>query len=272
MATFAPVPTDVGRMYDVVTELFTTLLDGNIHVGYWHDDQDDTPVAEAATRLTDMVVERVAARPGAQVLDVGCGTGTTSLRLAGATGAAVTGISISRSQVATATARAEAAGLADRARFRYADAMALPFGARVFDAAIAIESVLHMPDQDRALREVGSVLLPGGRLVMADIIQLTEAVGEEQEVLDNFCAVTRCRPVVGLPDKLVRAGFRVVEFTDIGPHVLRAFAELAERMREVRADFAGRIPAGHFDQLVELMRRFSDLRSVGYALVVAEQG
>ncbi|WKU05704.1 cyclopropane-fatty-acyl-phospholipid synthase family protein [Micromonospora sp. HUAS LYJ1] len=272
MANSAPVSTDVGHMYDVMTELFTTLLDGNIHVGYWNDDEDRTPVAEAATRLTDMVTERVDAGPGAQVLDVGCGAGTASLRLATTRDdTVVTGISVSHGQIDTARARARQLGVAHRVHFRYADAMNMPFGPGMFDGAFAIESLIHMPDQDRALQEIGTVLRPGARLVIADIIDRHPASDAEKEIIDNFCAVTQCRTIAALPDKLQRAGFEVLEFDDISANVMRAFAVLADRMRAVRADFVSRIEPAHFDQLVELFRRFSDVTAAGYALAVARR-
>ncbi|MFY1621979.1 SAM-dependent methyltransferase [Micromonospora sp. WMMD723] len=272
MAKSAPVSTDVGHMYDVMTELFTTLLDGNIHVGYWHDDGDRTSVAGAATRLTDMVIERVCAGPGSQVLDVGCGAGTASLRLATTRDeTVVTGISVSHGQIDTARARARELGVAHRVHFRYADAMNMPFGPGMFDGAFAIESLIHMPDQDRALQEIGTVLRPGARLVIADIIDRHPANGAEKEIIDNFCAVTQCRTIAALPDRLDRAGFEVLEFDDVSTHVMRAFAVLSDRMREVRADFVGRIAPAHFDQLVELFRRFSAVTAAGYVLAVAQR-
>ncbi|MFI9643771.1 SAM-dependent methyltransferase [Micromonospora sp. NPDC051925] len=272
MANSAPVSTDVGHMYDVMTELFTTLLDGNIHVGYWSDDEDRASVAEASGRLTDMVVDRVGAGPGSQVLDVGCGAGTASLRLATTQDeAVVTGISVSHGQIETAKARARELGVAHRVHFRYADAMDLPFGPGMFDGAFAIESLIHMPDQDGALQEIGTVLRPGARLVIADIIERCPASGAEKEIIDNFCAVTQCRTIASLPDKLDRAGFEVLEFEDISANVMRAFAVLSERMREVRADFVSRIVPAHFDQLVELFRCFSGVTAAGYVLAVAQR-
>ena len=60
--------------------------------------------------LGDAALAFAAAKPGMAVLDVGCGTGFTSLALAGA-GAKVTGLDISKPMLALARERAAKAGL-----------------------------------------------------------------------------------------------------------------------------------------------------------------
>lgn len=65
-------------------------------------------------------------RPGEQVLDIGCGFGTTSLAVA-ARGSAVHGVDISPPMIERARARAIAAGA--RATFVVGDAQEDPLGA-----------------------------------------------------------------------------------------------------------------------------------------------
>lgn len=109
----SPVPEEVGRLYDRYTELVFATLGQNLHFGYWEDpdtvDPDDT--LEAATdRFTDQMIGRLRVGPGMRVLDVGCGVGAPSVRLAKATGARVVGITVSREQVKRATELAEPKG------------------------------------------------------------------------------------------------------------------------------------------------------------------
>lgn len=52
---------------------------------------------------------------------------------------------------------------------------------------------------------------------------------------------------------------------------MRAFAVLSDHVREVRADFVGGIVPAHFDQLVELFRRFSGVTAARYVLAVAQR-
>src|SRR5688572_33427920 len=68
-------------------------------------DRDHAPMTEALLSLA-------AARPGEHVLDIGCGSGTTTLRLAQQVGAdgSATGIDLSGPMLAVAERRARATG------------------------------------------------------------------------------------------------------------------------------------------------------------------
>jgi len=123
-------------------------------------------------------VHDVLSRPGARVVDVGCGFGWSTLALARAyPGAVVHGVDVDRPSVAAARAAAEEAGLADRVTFHLADAAELglvePAG-RPFDAAFAFECVHDMPRPVAVLDAVRRAVRPDGVVVVMD-----EAVGEE---------------------------------------------------------------------------------------------
>ena len=68
-----------------------------------------------------LIAAKLLVRPGARVLDIGCGWGGMALYLARVCGADVTGVTLSQEQLRVATERAAAAGLADRVRFRLQD-------------------------------------------------------------------------------------------------------------------------------------------------------
>jgi ubiquinone/menaquinone biosynthesis C-methylase UbiE len=105
---------------------------------------------------------------GDSVLDVGCGAGDEVVALArmvGESGHAV-GLDMSETMVAEGRRRAAEAGV--RAEFKVGDAQALQFEDDSFDAARIERTLQHLPDPDRALRELRRVCRPGGRVVALD--------------------------------------------------------------------------------------------------------
>jgi ubiquinone/menaquinone biosynthesis C-methylase UbiE len=104
-------------------------------------------------------LEWLAPRPGLQWLDVGCGTGAfTELIAERCTPAEVQGVDPSEGQLSIARARQGARNVA----FRQADAMALPFEPRCFDAAVMALVIFFVPDPARGAAEMARVVRPGG--------------------------------------------------------------------------------------------------------------
>jgi len=95
--------------------------------------------------------------PYVRLLDVACGTGALSA-LAASQGAETTGVDFSPQMIAQARHRHPAL------RFSEADAEALPFPDRSFDAVVVKFGVHHFPFPVQALREARRVLRLGGRL------------------------------------------------------------------------------------------------------------
>jgi len=115
--------------------------------------------------FTALILDAAAFRPGAQVLDVGCGCGGTTLAAARliAPGQAV-GVDLSGPMLARARARAEAAGLGN-AVFQQGDAQVHPFGPARFDTVISRFGTMFFADPVAAFANVRSAVRPGGRLI-----------------------------------------------------------------------------------------------------------
>ena len=104
--------------------------------------------------------------PGQRVLDIGCGLGDTTQRIAalvGAEGEAV-GVDVAPRFIETATAEAREAGVAN-ARFAVADVQTDDLGDG-FDLAFSRMGTMFFASPVAALRNVREALVPGGRLAM----------------------------------------------------------------------------------------------------------
>jgi SAM-dependent methyltransferase len=106
--------------------------------------------------LAGGALEWLAAQPGEYILDLGCGDGQLTQRIAAA-GARVAGVDASPEMVAAARARGIAA---DEGR-----AEALPYPDQAFDAVFSNAALHWVHGQDAMMEQVRRVLKPGGRFV-----------------------------------------------------------------------------------------------------------
>lgn len=122
-----------------------------------HFDATLAPFGEA-------VIDRIGVLPGERVVDVGCGTGATSLRLASlAAPGVVTGVDVSRTMLTAARSRAAAAGVTNVV-FSEVDVEAAPFGAGEFDVAFSRLGVMFFSVPEVAFGHIRGALRDGGRL------------------------------------------------------------------------------------------------------------
>ncbi|WP_308365784.1 MULTISPECIES: methyltransferase domain-containing protein [unclassified Microbulbifer] len=112
----------------------------------------------------DLLAGAASAASGTNVLDVGCGTGSTTLAAARALGAKgrCTGIDISQPMIAAAQARAERES--STARFICADAQTHPFEPEGFDMIISRFGVMFFDDPVRAFANLHHAARDGAEL------------------------------------------------------------------------------------------------------------
>jgi len=107
---------------------------------------------------------------GAPVLEVGCGPGHLSTRLARQHGLEMTGLDLDPAMIARARANTDRA--ANRGgrhpSFLVGDVAALAFPDRSFDLVVSTLSMHHWADPAAGLAEIGRVLRPGGRALIWD--------------------------------------------------------------------------------------------------------
>jgi SAM-dependent methyltransferase len=107
---------------------------------------------------------------GARVLEVGCGPGRLSIRLARQHGLDVTGLDLDPAMIERAQANADRTENGDERRpsFLVGDVASLAFPDGSFDLVVSTLSMHHWADPTAGLAEIGRVLRPGGRALIWD--------------------------------------------------------------------------------------------------------
>jgi 2-polyprenyl-3-methyl-5-hydroxy-6-metoxy-1,4-benzoquinol methylase len=144
------------------------------------------------------LVERLH-RPGARALDVGCGTGWSTVALARTfPGLEITGLDLDEASVADARRHALANNLDGRVRFEIGDAAAVKPGdlGGSFDVVCIFEALHDMGHPVDALRALRGLLTPDGYFVVADerVADDFTAPGDFNERFMYAWSVLHCLP------------------------------------------------------------------------------
>jgi SAM-dependent methyltransferase len=140
----------------------------NPHKALW-EKGDFTRVAESMRKSGEALVARLGITLGMEVLDLGCGDGTTALPEA-RLGAEVLGVDIASNLVAAGNRRAEGERLTN-CRFQEGDASHLDdLADDSFDLVVSIFGAMFAPRPFDVAKEMVRVTRPGGRIVMGNWI------------------------------------------------------------------------------------------------------
>jgi cyclopropane fatty-acyl-phospholipid synthase-like methyltransferase len=267
-----PETDEIAEMFDESSDMSSVFNDGQVHLAYWYDDEDEAPLIEAAQRLTRKVADSLRLRKGDRVLDVGCGLGAPAIQLATEYGVQVTGVNISTRQVTEAQARVRAAGLADQVTFRVGDYGSLDLPDGSFDAMVAMESLVYVDDLGHALGNLHRALRPGGLLSLTE----TTREGLGVEAAGQFAAdfgAKRMLSVAEWLDTLREAGFEPVESLHCGPRVFGMGPKYLQAVDTRRDELAGRFGEAAVDELRQTLETFfaPGADQIGYAVVTVQK-
>jgi SAM-dependent methyltransferase len=150
---------------------------------------EDLGYPEELSRVPDFVTESFAGvanhwvlgrlEPGERVLDIGSGAGVDSLVAALMVGpeGSVTGIDMTPEMIENSRKGAAELDLSN-VTFVEGEAEALPFDDASFDVVISNGVIDLIPDKDAVFGEIYRVLVPGGRIQIADVT-IQQPVSEE---------------------------------------------------------------------------------------------
>jgi SAM-dependent methyltransferase len=170
-------------------------------------------------------------RPGERILDVACGWGWTTARIARA-GARAIGVDLLARQLGEAR---RLYGGEARVDFVRGDAAALPVRAAAFDGIHCLEAGFQFGADGRLdfLRDAARALRPGGRLVLTDFVWTGDDPGEI-DALDHDRAVRdtwrfdEFEPLRRYRERAAACGLREVRTLDWTRLVLRRFQSVGD--------------------------------------------
>ena len=154
--------------------------------------------------------------PGDRVLDVGCGTGGASRLLAAKFDCDVTGLDITPAFVEVAAWLSRATGHEARTRFLCADAARVPLPDGSLEAIWCQHALMNMPDAAAVLAEWRRLLVPGGRVLLHELV-----AGGNPEPLAlpvpwaRDPATSHLRALTALEGLLAEGGFAPVTVHDV---------------------------------------------------------
>ncbi len=177
--------------------------------------------------VEDAAIAAVAEAAPERVVDVGCGTGDLTERLAREADVPVVALDLSPRMAELTRARGLGAVTAGIEH--------LPFPDGAFDAVLANRVLYHLPDLDTGLSELARVLRPGGRLVAVayridHLAELWEVVGHEPLADPTFVAENGEEPL--------RRHFDPVERRDVTGTARFRSAAGVRRFLEAYGDFS----------------------------------
>lgn len=204
----------------------------------------------------DLFIEWLGLTSGDRLLDVACGSGGPTLRIARTTGCRVDGVDVHADGLRAARHAAGTAELEGRASFHLVDgAGPLPFQDDTFDAVMCIDAINHLPDRPAVLAEWHRVLAPGGRLVFTDPIVVTGPLTHEEIAIRASIGFFLFVPDGADDAMLESAGFAVRERADRTANM----AAMAARWRDARGEREEEVRRAEGDAAFDGQQTFFDI-------------
>jgi arsenite methyltransferase len=209
-------------------------------IGYSADDLASIPEGANMGLGCGNPVAMASLKEGEVVLDLGSGGGVDcfiAAKQVGKTGRVI-GVDMTPEMIAKANANAKKGGF-DNVEFRTGEIEKLPVADGEVDVVISNCVINLSPDKPRVFKEAFRTLMPGGRLMVSDIVLLRELPDEIRKSVDAYTAcVAGALAKDDYLDAIKAAGFIDVDImgeTVYPTEWLMADPSLAEMAKEAKA-------------------------------------
>ena len=176
-------------------------------------------------------IEQLGISSDDHVLDVGCGLGGTARFVASSCDCRVSGIDLTPEYIETGQALCSLVGLSDRIDLQQGSALAMPFEASQFDAAIMLHVGMNIAEKASLFAEVHRVLRPGAVFGVYDIMRTSD----DPLVYPVPWATVPDTSVLGTPQEyrqaLIGSGFKIENERDRRDFATEFFDALSKRIK-----------------------------------------
>ena len=182
-------------------------------------------------------IRRLGLTPASRLIDLGCGACGPLTFVLAQVRCAGTGVDASASALHAGRARATALEVDTLLSVHHADLdVPLQLDAGSFDAAMALDVVLHLRDRARFFRDVATLLRPGGRFLFTDAGIVTGPVSHDDAQRRSRHGYTELVPPGRNEALLESAGFRLVEREERTASVVKNAGGRLAALRAHRAE------------------------------------
>jgi len=209
-------------------------------------------------------IRRLGLTPASRLVDLGCGACGPLTFVLAEVRCAGTGVDASASALRAGRARAAALGVDALLSSHQADLdTPIRLAAGSFDAAMALDVVLHLRDRARFYHQVATLLRPGGRFLFTDAGVVTGAVSHDDVQRRSRYGYTEFAPPGRNEALLESAGFRLVEREERTASVVKNAGGRLAALRAHRAELALVSSTADLDAQESYLETVVDLASRG---------
>ncbi|EOT38102.1 SAM-dependent methyltransferase [Enterococcus columbae] len=171
---------EVQSHYDIGNDFYQLWLDDTLSYSCAYFKHPEDSLYQAQVNKMDYILEKLALRPGMELLDIGCGWGFLLIEAAKKYGVKGTGITLSQEQYRMANERIRQENLEDLVRVELLDYRDLANRSYQFDRVVSVGMLEHVGRDNYALFIdcVKQVLKPGGLFLLHFISGLKEHPGD----------------------------------------------------------------------------------------------
>ncbi|WP_369213197.1 class I SAM-dependent methyltransferase [Streptomyces flavofungini] len=235
----------ISHHYDLSNAFYEQLLDPSMaySCGYWTSEDPRYSPADAQRDKLELICRKLGLRPGARLLDIGCGWGALALYAAAEHKVRVTAVTLAAEQRDHVSAQADKRGLGDLVEVQLRHYRDIEGGG--FDAVSAIEMGEHVGDGEYTAFAalLHRVLRPRGRVLVQQMSRGPVAPGGGAFIESYIAPDMHMRPLGQTISLLEDAGLEIGSVHALREHyvrTIRAWHRTLEESWDVFVPLVGR--------------------------------